>query len=257
MNKFTLGLHFHLLNTPSFIRQSANEAGDLSVQRQLTATELRGLTRAPRGLAVLCVRLFACSHLSICDQYGCDSSHQDRSRCTYQCLGAECCILNSQIFWCGNVHYSNTRQHSLCLYVINFIFLANAEKKILIRISERQRQSLSLLQDTSGFFKILQAGDHRRLLWKRSWTFVLSSTTSKLLEQLTNLKLAKNDRSFVQLFRKCRYMNHVSIAVETADLQSGANVCVKWQLISRDTCYQKKDHCTELITGRRGLISTR
>lgn len=60
MNKFTLGLYFHLFNTPSFIRQSANEAGELSVQCQLTATELRGLKRAPRGLALLCVRLFAC-----------------------------------------------------------------------------------------------------------------------------------------------------------------------------------------------------
>ena len=60
MNKFTLGLYFHLFNTPSFIRQSANEAGDLSVQRQLTATELIGLKREPCGLVLLCVRLFAC-----------------------------------------------------------------------------------------------------------------------------------------------------------------------------------------------------
>jgi len=60
MNKFTLGLYFHLFNTPRFIRLSANEAADLLVQRQLTATELRGLKRGPRGLALLCVRLFAC-----------------------------------------------------------------------------------------------------------------------------------------------------------------------------------------------------
>ena len=30
----------------------------------------------------------AISYLSICDQSGCESSHQKRSRCTYECFGA-------------------------------------------------------------------------------------------------------------------------------------------------------------------------
>jgi hypothetical protein len=56
MNKFTLGLYFHLCNASSSIRQSANTSGKLSVQWQLTATGLRGFnTCTSRSRAALCL----------------------------------------------------------------------------------------------------------------------------------------------------------------------------------------------------------
>jgi hypothetical protein len=45
--------------------------------------------------------------LSICDQYCCDSSQQERAWCT-QVSVWEHCALNYQIFWCGRVYFSTT-----------------------------------------------------------------------------------------------------------------------------------------------------
>jgi hypothetical protein len=131
---------------------------------------------------------------------------------------------------------------TLRMYILNFILLGNAEKNILHRIAETVLKPL--------YLGIPQGRDHRRLLWKRYWTFVLYYTTTKLLEQLSDLELVQHDRSdqfssswarliLCFVFRKCRYMKPVSIAAETADLNSRANVCDRWQLISRDTCYQR------------------
>jgi hypothetical protein len=47
------------------------------------------------------------SCLSICDQSCCESSHQERSSCTYDVLVWEHCALNTLVFWCAKVYYSN------------------------------------------------------------------------------------------------------------------------------------------------------
>ena len=49
------------------------------------------------------------SYLSICDQSGCECSHQERSSCTYESfIAATLRSLNNWIFWCGIVYNSNT-----------------------------------------------------------------------------------------------------------------------------------------------------
>ena len=49
----------------------------------------------------------AVSYISLCDQSGCESSHQGRSSCTYYVLVQEHRAVK-RIFLCGNVYYSNT-----------------------------------------------------------------------------------------------------------------------------------------------------
>jgi hypothetical protein len=82
------------------------------------------------------------------------------------------------------------------MYITKIIFLANAGEN---DSEPNYGETDTVFKPASGYIRPGAIGGFCENGTGSSFVYY---TTSKLLEQLTDRKLVKNDRSFVQLFRK-------------------------------------------------------